>query len=77
MAGFWDSEETIARVGKAGTKGTYYLIKKVSKGKKSYVDIREHYDRKDGSSQHTTKGSAVPVETVAELIAALQQAIEG
>ncbi len=78
MAGaFWDSEETVARVDKAGTKGTYYLVKKVSKGKRVYVDLREHYDRKDGFAQHTTKGSAIPVEAAEELIAALQQAIEG
>ncbi len=77
MASFWDSEETVVRVDKAGTKSTYYLIKKVSKGKKSYVDIREHYERKDGSSQHTTKGSAVPVENVEEVISALREAIAG
>lgn len=68
---FWDSEKVLGDVAKAGTKSTFYRLKAVTKNGRSYVDVREHYTKADGSEQYTTKGSAVPVENLRELTDAL------
>lgn len=74
---FWDSEKQVADVEKAGTKNTFYRVKEVVKNGRKYVDVREHYTKKDGTVQYTTKGTAVPVESLGELVAVLTALAEG
>lgn len=72
---FWDSEVTVVDVPKPGTKGTFYRVKLVAKGGRKYVDLREHYNKADGTEQYTAKGTAIPVDGVQSVIDALAKAI--
>ncbi len=59
---FWDSERELLQVKKEGTKTSYYSFKRVSKGGRDFIDVREHFAKADGTIQHTAKGMAIPVE---------------
>lgn len=76
MGGFWDKERELIRVPKSGTKSAYYKFTAVEKSGKSYIDVREHFDRIDGSTQHTAKGISIPVKMFAEMVDGFQTALE-
>lgn len=67
MAGFWDKEQELLQVQKTGTKSSYYSFKKVEKSGKTFLDVREHFTRIDGSIQHTAKGMSIPMAMVADM----------
>ena len=75
MAGaFWDKERELHRVPKAKT--SYYSFKAVEKNGKTFMDVREHFTRADGSVQHTTKGMSIPAERFADMSQGFQVALE-
>lgn len=66
MADFWDTEELIGKFVKNSREEIQ--IKKVSKNKKSYIDIRVFwYDSKSDEFRPSQKGVAIPLEFVSEL----------
>lgn len=76
MLGFWDKERELTRVAKVGTKSAYYLFKAVEKNGKSYIDVREHFDRMDGSTQHTQKGFSIPSAMLADMAEGFKNALD-
>ncbi len=69
--GFWGKEVELARVAKGKAK-SFYKVTDVEKGGRRYIDVREHFEKGDGTLQHTTKGMAVPIESIDDLVIALQ-----
>lgn len=65
---FWDSEKEIKRVPKVKTKSSFYSFKQVSKNGRDFIDVREHFEKADGSIQHTTKGMSIPVEMFEDMM---------
>jgi hypothetical protein len=76
VGGFWDKERELIKVAKSGTKSAYYKFTAVEKNGKSYIDVREHFDRIDGTTQHTAKGISIPTTMFAEMAEGFQTALD-
>jgi hypothetical protein len=76
VGGFWDKERELVKVAKSGTKSAYYKFTAVEKNGKSYIDVREHFDRIDGTTQHTAKGISIPTTMFAEMAEGFQTALD-
>lgn len=66
MAGFWDNEELIGKIGKNSREEVQ--IKKVEKKGKKYIDIRVFWS--DGESEEfkpSQKGVTIPYDSLNEL----------
>ncbi len=73
LAGFWDKEVELCRVAKSKT--AFYSFKAVEKNGKSFIDIREHFERIDGSIQHTAKGISVPTAMFVDMAEGFNEAL--
>ncbi len=61
----------IARVHKVGTKASYFIFKRgKTRNNVDSIDIREHFERADGSLQHTGKGITIPAESFTDFMVA-------
>jgi hypothetical protein len=58
----------LARVPKSTTKSTFYMFQEVEVYGKKMIDVREHFERKDGSVQYTKVGITIPMEVFADLV---------
>lgn len=65
MAGFWDEEELVGQIDKNGVD--QILIKRVRKGNRKYIDIRQHILRGE-ELQHTQKGISIPEEMIPQFL---------
>ena len=61
---FWDTEKTIVILPK-NDKGEQIHVKKVSKGKKEYIDVRTFYTK--GDELLPGKGIAIPIDLADEI----------
>jgi hypothetical protein len=75
VAGFWDKEVELCRVAKSNSKSAFYSFKAVEKNGKSFIDIREHFERIDGSIQHTAKGISVPTAMFVDMAEGFNEAL--
>lgn len=73
---FWDKEREMVKVDKAGTKSSFYSFKKVEKSGRSFIDVREHFTKADGSIQHTAKGMSIPVGMIVDMATAFNDVVE-
>jgi len=73
---FWDKEQELLQVPKVNTKSSYYSFKKVEKSGKTFLDVREHFTRIDGSIQHTAKGMSIPMAMVTDVMAAFRDVVD-
>jgi hypothetical protein len=73
---FWDTEEVIAEVPKG--EHTKYVISRCSKDGKTYVSVREHYNKtSDPTWRPSPKGMSIPLgipELAEKIIAAMGKA---
>lgn len=74
--GFWDKEREILRVPKVSKPENFYSFKDVTKNGRRFVDVREHFEKKDGSTQHTTKGMSIPFDTFQDMMVGFRDAVE-
>ena len=74
--GFWDKEQELAKVEKKGTKSSFYSFKLVSKNGREMVDVREHFEKIDGTIQHTAKGMSIPLNTFTDMMVAFRDVNE-
>lgn len=69
--GFWDKEELITTVTK--NKSENIQVKYCEKNEKSYIDIRIVIHDSDGEYRPTSKGIAIPQESLEEIIEKIQE----
>ena len=65
---FWDSEELLAELDKGSEK---IIVKKVTKGNRTYVDVRTFWLDDDEEWRPSKKGIAIPVELAKEVAEAV------
>lgn len=73
---FWDKERELLRVEKKGTKSSFYSFKAVEKSGRSYVDVREHFEKIDGTIQHTAKGMSIPMAMITDMMVGFRDAVD-
>jgi len=73
---FWDKEQELCRINKVGTKASFYAVKAVEKNGREFVDVREHFEKADGTLQHTTKGMSIPKDMFLEFTIQIREAAE-
>lgn len=61
---FWDTEKTIATLPK-NDRGEEIHVKKVTKGKKEYIDVRAFYPK--DNELLPGKGIAIPIDLADEI----------
>ncbi len=66
----WKAGKEFKRVPKVNTKSTFYSFKEVNVYGRDCIDVREHFERADGSIQHTAKGISIPVEMFLDMVRA-------
>lgn len=64
----------LARVPKKGS--SFYVFNEVSVNGKPAIDFRVHFERIDGSTQHTTKGDTIPLDRFADVMAGFRDVHE-
>lgn len=64
MSDFWNTEKTIAIIPK-NDKGEQIHVKKVSKGKREYIDVRTFYTKDD--ELLPGKGISIPIDLADEI----------
>lgn len=69
-------EKELLRVPKAGSNTEFYKFQLAKANGKLVVDVREHFVRKDGSEQYTTKGYSVPLGGFADLMVGYRDVYE-
>lgn len=70
---FWDSEEILAELDK-GTERIF--VKRVTKGQRSYVDVRTFWADDEDEWRPSKKGIAIPVELAREVAEAIQKGLD-
>ena len=58
------------------SKSAFIAFTKITDGSKTAIDVREKFDRIDGSTQHTTKGFVIPVEKFDDFMVAARDVFE-
>lgn len=58
----WKSIKQYGDIKKTGTQSAFIRFQRSESNGKKYIDVREHFSRKDGSEQYTVKGFSVAVE---------------
>lgn len=67
---FWDSEEVLAEVEKGDER---IFVKRVSKGSRTYIDVRTFWLDDDDEWKPSKKGIAIPIELAEEIAEAIHQ----
>jgi len=70
---FWDSETVLAEIDKGEEK---IFVKKVTKGNRSYIDVRTFWLDEDDEWKPSKKGIAIPLELAGEVVEAIQKGLE-
>ncbi len=70
---FWDSEEILAELDKGAER---IFVKRVSKGNRTYIDIRTFWADDEDEWRPSKKGIAVPVELAQDVAAAIEKGLE-
>ncbi len=73
---FWDKEKELVKVDKVGTKSSFYSFKRVEKNGRTFLDVREHFSKADGSVQHTTKGMSIPMNMVTDIMVGFRDVVD-
>lgn len=70
---FWDREEVLAELDKGEEK---IFVKRVSKGSKSYIDVRTFWLDDDDEWKPSKKGIAIPIDLASEVAEAIQKGLD-
>jgi hypothetical protein len=66
----------LKQVKKNGTKSTFYIFNEADAYGRKGIDIRENFERSDGSIQHTKKGMFVSFEAFNDFVDAINEVRE-
>lgn len=73
VGGFWDMEIDVCEVELSEKKKI--MVKRVAKGEKDYVDVRQQYMKKDGT-WGIGKGIAIPIEHAEDIADIIKGAVK-
>lgn len=73
--GFWDSQQVIEDVRK-GNRGEVIRISRVTKGRHTYVDVRNWFVNQETGELTPGKGIAIPVDVADQVLNAASSAVE-
>ncbi len=71
----WDFANGVELAKVYKTKATFIALTLVKDGQKQAIDVREKFDKVDGTTQHTTRGFMVPVDKIEEFAAAMKDVL--
>lgn len=65
---FWDSEEVLGEIDKGDER---IFVKRVTKGKRAYIDVRTFWLGDDDEWKPSKKGIAIPLELAEDVAQAI------
>lgn len=72
----FEVKRELVRVPKPTTKSTFYMFQEVEVYGEKKIDVREHFERKDGSIQYTKVGMTIPLSVFEDLMAGFRDVAE-